>query len=66
MAKIKCDAIAQNGCRVGLGFVIRDATGKLIIAAVKKVEGMEMSIAEAKASLFGLTIAPILDFGHVL
>ncbi|KAL2938532.1 hypothetical protein RDABS01_021981 [Bienertia sinuspersici] len=64
--KVNTDAYVPNNGRVGLGVVIRDERGKVLVAGVRKIEPKEVEMAEAQATLYGVSMARKMGFNKVI
>lgn len=63
--KVNFDAHVGGGCHRGLGVVIRDDNGKLLLAGVRRViANWDVEMTEAAAARFGVELAA--RFGHQL
>ncbi|XP_021836344.2 uncharacterized protein [Spinacia oleracea] len=66
LVKVNIDAHVVEGSYVGLGAVIRDVHGKIIMAAARRLDiTWDASIAEAAAARFGLQIAQRFGYNSV-
>ncbi|KAL2928741.1 hypothetical protein RDABS01_019525 [Bienertia sinuspersici] len=64
--KVNTDAYVPNNGRVGLGVVIRDERGNVLVAGVRKIEPTEVEMAEAQAALYGVSLARRMGFNKVI
>ena len=66
--KINTDAAVHGRySKVGLGVVVRNETGEVLMSAGKVIdEYLDMEMAELKALLFGLSLAVEHSFLHVI
>ncbi|KAL2923824.1 hypothetical protein RDABS01_015315 [Bienertia sinuspersici] len=64
--KVNTDAYVPNNGRVGLGVVIRDDRGKVLVAGVRKIEATDVELAEAQAALYGVSLARRMGFNKVM
>lgn len=51
---------------VGLGIVLRDAVGKLLMIGVKRIEPTNLEIASAEAVKYGMLLAQRMGFKKIL
>ncbi|KAK1384070.1 hypothetical protein POM88_021805 [Heracleum sosnowskyi] len=63
--KFNTDAHVPAGSNVGLGVVIGNEMGKLLVAAVKRCETTSPDIAEALAVRYGLQVARRLGYSSI-
>ncbi|XP_021734159.1 uncharacterized protein LOC110700884 [Chenopodium quinoa] len=65
VVKVNVDAYVCAGSMVGLGAVVRDDRGKLLVAGVKCIPFTTPAIAEGLAARYGLSIAKRFGFNIV-
>ena len=63
--KINTDAHVVEGVMAALGVAVRDADGRLMVTATKKIAATSPAMAEALALRFGLLIARRFGYGKL-
>lgn len=67
MYKINTDAAMFEGKQIGLGGVVRDFEGDVVVAMCNKMEGIDdVAVAEALRARQGLQIALEADYSNLI